>query len=106
MQALWHWLTELGEVYARHADRHGPNRLLPAEVLPTHDCVPGHDRASPGRGASESSRPGCGRMWSMFPSWLNICQHLPGGCVKHTGCITQLQGDREDMRVLTEEAPR
>ena len=47
MLALWHWLTELADVYARHARRHGPNRLLPAEVLPTHDCVPGHDGASP-----------------------------------------------------------
>jgi hypothetical protein len=47
MESCYHWLTELGEVYARHADRHGPNRLLPAKVLPTHDCVPGHDGASP-----------------------------------------------------------
>ena len=53
MQALWHWLTELEEVYARHAGRHGPNRLLPAEVLPTHDCVPGHGRASPQGTGSE-----------------------------------------------------
>jgi hypothetical protein len=37
----------LDEVYTRHADRHGPNRLLPAEVLPAHDCVPGHGGASP-----------------------------------------------------------
>jgi hypothetical protein len=47
MKSLWHWLTELAEVYARHAGRHGPNRLLPAEVLPTHDCVPGHGGTSP-----------------------------------------------------------
>ena len=47
MPTLWHWLTELAEVYARHAGRHGPNRLLPAEVLPAHDRVPGHGGASP-----------------------------------------------------------
>jgi hypothetical protein len=46
MPTLWHWLTELAEVYTRHAGRHGPNRLLPAEVLPTHDCVPGYSGAS------------------------------------------------------------
>jgi hypothetical protein len=46
MQALWHWLTELGEVYARHAGRHGPNRLLPAEVLPTRVRIPGHGGTS------------------------------------------------------------
>jgi hypothetical protein len=47
MPTVWHWLTELDEVYARHAGRHGPNRLLPAAVLPTHDCVPGHGGGSP-----------------------------------------------------------
>jgi hypothetical protein len=47
MSSLWHWLSELADVYARHAGRHGPNRLLPAEVLPTHDHVPGHGGASP-----------------------------------------------------------
>jgi hypothetical protein len=46
MSSLWHWLSELAEVYTRHVGRHGPNRLLPAEVLPTHDCVPGHSGAS------------------------------------------------------------
>ena len=46
-RSLWHWLSELAEVYARHAGRHGPNRLLPAEVLPAHDRVPGHGEASP-----------------------------------------------------------
>ena len=46
MESFWHWLTELAEVYARHAARHGPNRLLPAAVLPTHDCAPGHGGAS------------------------------------------------------------
>jgi hypothetical protein len=40
MQAFWHWLAELEEVYARHADHHGPHRLLPAEVLPAHGRVP------------------------------------------------------------------
>ena len=53
MKSLWHWFTELAEVYARHAGRHGPNRLLPAEVLPTHDCVPGHGGASPQGTGSE-----------------------------------------------------
>lgn len=47
MESCYHWLTELAEVYACHAARHGPNRLLPAEVLPTHDCVPGHADPSP-----------------------------------------------------------
>jgi hypothetical protein len=47
MPALWHWLTELAEVYARHAGRHGPNRLLPAQVLPAHGCVLGRGGASP-----------------------------------------------------------
>jgi hypothetical protein len=46
MSSLWHWLSELAEVYTRHVGRHGPNRLLPAEVLPTRDCVPGHSGAS------------------------------------------------------------
>jgi len=40
MPTIWHWLTALGEVYARHAERHGPNRLLPAAVLPPHGRVP------------------------------------------------------------------
>ena len=62
MQALWHWLTELAEVYTRHAGRHGPNRLLPAEVLPAHGRVPGHGGASPqgtgsDRGTAEPSAP-------------------------------------------------
>jgi hypothetical protein len=47
MQAPWHWLTELGKVYAHHAARHGPNRLLPVEVLPAHGGVPGHAEPSP-----------------------------------------------------------
>jgi hypothetical protein len=47
MQSLGHWLTELAEVYARHAGRHGSNRLLPAEMLPAHGRVPGHGGASP-----------------------------------------------------------
>jgi hypothetical protein len=45
MQSLGHWLTELDEVYARHAGRHGPNRLLPAEALPAHGRVPGYAAA-------------------------------------------------------------
>jgi hypothetical protein len=47
MLSLWHWLTELDEVYARHASHHGPNRLLPAEVLPAHGRVPEHRGSSP-----------------------------------------------------------
>jgi hypothetical protein len=47
MESFCHWLRELDEVYARHTARHGPNRLLPAEVLPMHDCVSGHGGASP-----------------------------------------------------------
>jgi hypothetical protein len=35
MPALWHGLAELAEVYTRHAVCYGPQRLLPAEVLPT-----------------------------------------------------------------------
>jgi hypothetical protein len=46
MLSLWHWLTELDEVYARHAGRHGPNRPLPTEVLPAHGHVPGHAEPS------------------------------------------------------------
>jgi len=54
--SFWHRLTELAEVYARHASRHGPNRLLPAEVLPAHGCVPEHTRPSPqGSGSNEST---------------------------------------------------
>jgi hypothetical protein len=47
MPTLSRWLSELAEAYASHADRHGPNRLLPAEVLPAHDRVPGHGGAFP-----------------------------------------------------------
>ena len=47
MPALWHWLTELAEVYARHAARHGPNRLLPAEILPAHGRMPGRRGPAP-----------------------------------------------------------
>jgi hypothetical protein len=62
MSSLWHWLSELAEVYARHVSRHGPNRQLPAEVLPTHGRVPGHGGASPqgtgfDRGTAERSAP-------------------------------------------------
>jgi hypothetical protein len=65
MQFLWHCLTELAEVYARHAGRHGPNRLLPAEVLPAHGRVPGHAEPSPqgsgpdGRTAEPSTPTAC-----------------------------------------------
>jgi hypothetical protein len=56
MKSLWHWLTELAEVYARHAGRHGPNRLLPAEVLPVHGRVPDHAEPSPlGAGSDQST---------------------------------------------------
>jgi hypothetical protein len=47
MESFCYWLIELAEVYTHHAGRHGPYRLLPAEVLPTHDCAPGHGAASP-----------------------------------------------------------
>jgi hypothetical protein len=53
MESCYHWLTELGEVYARHVGRHGPNRLLPSEVLPAHGCAPGDGRASPQGTGSE-----------------------------------------------------
>jgi len=62
MQALWHWLTELDEVYARHVGRHDPNRLLPA-----HRRVPGHRGPSPqgsgldGRTAQHSTPKACTR---------------------------------------------
>jgi hypothetical protein len=56
MKALRHWLTELAEVYARHAARHGPHRLLPAAVLPAHGRVPEHAGPSPqGSGPDEST---------------------------------------------------
>jgi hypothetical protein len=55
MKVLWHWLTELAEVYACHAARHGPHRLLPEEVLPTHGRVPGHAEPSP-QGAAPNGR--------------------------------------------------
>jgi hypothetical protein len=62
MPTVRHWLTELADVYARHAGRHGPNRLLPAEVLPAHDGAPGRGGASPqgispDRGTAEPSAP-------------------------------------------------
>jgi hypothetical protein len=47
MPIVQHWLTELADVYARHVGRHGPNRLLPAEVLPAHGRAPGYGGASP-----------------------------------------------------------
>ena len=55
MSSLWHWLSELAEVYTRHVGRHGPNRLLPAAVLPVHGRVPGHGGASP-QGADPDGR--------------------------------------------------
>jgi hypothetical protein len=51
MPTLWHGLSELAEVYARHAARHRPHRLLPAEVLPT-EVFPAHGRAPGHRGPS------------------------------------------------------
>jgi hypothetical protein len=62
MPTVWHWLSELADAYARHAGRHGPNRLLPAEVLPAHDRAQGHGEASPqgtgsDRGTAERSAP-------------------------------------------------
>jgi hypothetical protein len=55
MESCCHWLTELAEVYARHAGRHGPNRLLPAEVLPARVHVPRHAEPSP-QGAAPDGR--------------------------------------------------
>jgi hypothetical protein len=55
MESGCHWFTALAEVYARHAARHGPHRLLPAAVLPAHGRVPGHGGASP-PGASPDGR--------------------------------------------------
>jgi hypothetical protein len=56
MPTLLYWLTELAEVYARHVSRHGPNRLLPAEVLPTHGRGPNDAEPSPqGSGPDQSS---------------------------------------------------
>ena len=62
MPTIWHWLSELADVYVRHAGRHGPNRLLPAEVLPGHNRAPGYGGASPqgtgsDRGTAERSAP-------------------------------------------------
>ena len=65
MKSLWHWLTELAEVYTRHAGRHGLNRLLPTEVLPVHGRVPWHRGPSPqgtgpnGRTAAHSAPKAC-----------------------------------------------
>jgi hypothetical protein len=68
MSSLWHGLSELAEVYARHAARHGPNRLLPAEVLPAHDRVPGYGGASP-------QRTGCDRC-TAAPSAPQACTRI------------------------------
>src|SRR5687768_9968685 len=62
MPTVRHWLTELADVYARHAGRHGSNRLLPAEVLPARDRATGHGGASvqgtgADRGTAEPSAP-------------------------------------------------
>jgi hypothetical protein len=62
MESCCHWLAELAEVYARHAARHGPHRLLPAEVLPAHGHVREHAEPSsqgsgPDRRTAEPSRP-------------------------------------------------
>jgi hypothetical protein len=68
MESCYHWITELAEVYARHAARHGPNRLLPAEVLPAHGRVPGPAEPSPqgsgpdGRTAESSTPRACTRL--------------------------------------------
>jgi hypothetical protein len=62
MSSLWHWLSELAEVYTRHTSRHGPHRLLPAEVLPAHgrvpkDAEPSLQGSGPGGGTTEHSAP-------------------------------------------------
>ena len=67
MESFCHWLRELSEVYARHANRHGPHRLLPAEMLPAHGRVPRHVKPSPqdsgpdGRTAEPSTPAACAR---------------------------------------------
>ncbi len=68
MESCYHWLTELGEVYARHADRHGPNRLLPAEVLPAHGRVPEPADPSP-QGSGPDGR-------TAEPSTPSVCTHI------------------------------
>ena len=57
MPTVWHWLSELVDIYTRHAGRHGPNRLLPAAVLPAHDRVPGHGGTSPQRTGCDECTP-------------------------------------------------
>jgi hypothetical protein len=55
MRSLQRWIRELYEVYARHAARHGPNRLLPAEMLPAHGRVPGHAEPFPQNSGPDES---------------------------------------------------
>jgi hypothetical protein len=58
--SFWYGLTGLDEVYARHAERHGPNRLLPAAVLPAHGSVPEHRGPSlQGSGPDEGTEEPC-----------------------------------------------
>jgi hypothetical protein len=55
MPTVRDWLAELADVYVCHVGRHGPNRLLPAEVLPAHGWVP--NDAEPSRqGAGPDGR--------------------------------------------------
>jgi hypothetical protein len=68
MQALWHWLKELDEVYTRHVGHHGANRLLPAEVLPAHGRVPEPADPSP-QGSGPDGR-------TAEPSTPSVCTHI------------------------------
>jgi len=67
VESCCHWLTVLAEVYTRHAARHGPHRLLPAEVLPVHGRGPEPAEPSPqdsgpdGRTVEPSTPAACAR---------------------------------------------
>ena len=72
MESFCHWFTELDEVYAPHVSRHGPNRLLPAQVLPVHGRVPEHSGPSPqvgrqGPGSMGSDSKAMGSMLGIMP---------------------------------------
>jgi hypothetical protein len=62
MESFWHRLTELSEVYTRHAARHSPNRLLPAHGrLPEHAGLSPQGSAPDGRTAEPSTPTTCTR---------------------------------------------
>jgi hypothetical protein len=77
MTSLRHWLTELAEVYARHAARHGPNRLLPAAMLPTevlraHGRAPGHKGPAPQGSDPDGRRSGENAPGLMEDAYLQL----------------------------------